>query len=145
VKFSTGIFEDDRKVVENHFNILAQKISTNLTRTFGAEVYIGNIEYNEGSVKVSGRVLVAWLFITPIIQGYAVNQIPPLKSKFVAEAVSKEDSKKEYDITCKTVEKITIQTIEQHEKRSDLKSHKVTITTRDIEKVCQEWVSTQKH
>ena len=141
--FSLGDFEQDKAIVENEVNILIQKITADLTRELGGQFSIGNVEFTKGSIKVSGTVLVAWLFITPIIQGYATNQLPAINTMW-GQGSSPQESEESFNKVCKTVEKITTQTIEEHERNSNIKSKEYTITTKTIETVCEEWTSSQK-
>ncbi|PHR84500.1 MAG: hypothetical protein COA59_05980 [Colwellia sp.] len=137
---SIGDFEYDKSVVEKHFTIVAKLISINLTREIGADLFIGNIEYSEGSVNVNGYVFAAHAFVTSILAGYIVNQLPDVETVFEAVISAPAESQKEYEEICKKIESVTTITIENYEKNKRLKSTETTITTTTIENVCEEWI-----
>ena len=137
---SFGDFEYDRRVVENHFNIIAKLLSEQLTNEIGAEIFIGNIEYSEGSVEVNGYVLGAYTFVTSIISGYIVTQLPDIITDDEAVISTLEESQKNFKQVCEQIENVTNITIEGYEKDNSLKNSKITITTKKIETVCEEWI-----
>jgi len=132
-------FELEKQIVQNHVNIIAQKISARLTNELGGEIFIGEIEYAQGSIKVSCTVVAAWLFIAPIVQGYIIKQLPSTDSLFDETPVAEISEPEEYSRICRTIETVTKEVIEEYEKDTELKSKKTTVKTRKFEEVCSEW------
>lgn len=138
---SKGNFFAEQKLVEKHFTILSQKLSARLTSEFRAEFTVGNVTYTEGSIKVNGVVLAAWMFITPIVQGYITNQMPGIDETFKRDETT---VVAEYSRTCETIETTLTQVIEEYERGTELKSQKTTITRREFREVCDDWMSQNK-
>jgi len=137
----TGHFDNDKVLVENDVNNLTYKIASTLTHVIGEEFSVGYVEYSEGSVKVSGVILAAWMFITPIIQGYVAKELPGIGPPPVETATSPGEI---FANTCTRVETITTQVIEKHQVGNYLQLEKKTIQTKTIDEVCVEWKRKKK-
>ena len=129
-------FEREKFKVEGHLKHMQRELSYFLERELNHTFILGDITYEEGSVRVATVLLATWGFFAPIFQGYITNQLPNLddllpknrKEKVIDRKLQKE---------CEVVETLITEFVSTYEKGSVLKAHKIKIETRKTVEICK--------
>ncbi|EGU9031419.1 hypothetical protein GA076_24770 [Vibrio parahaemolyticus] len=137
-------FPGQRAIVQEHIRALKGRVSNSLMQELGYEFVLEDIEYTQGSVRVNGYILAAWIFVTPILQGYITNQLPNL-SEYYPTNMSANESKRKFKQACRVIERVTTSTIIDFEKGSNVKSRKTVLEVRDTVEVCQDIIEANSY
>ncbi|MCS0048979.1 MULTISPECIES: hypothetical protein [Vibrio diabolicus subgroup] len=129
-------FEYEKLKVEKHLEHMQRELSYFLERELNHKFILGDITYEEGSVRVEAVLLGAWIFFAPILQGYITNQLPNIDEFFPKNRQEKVIDKK-LQKECKSVETLTTEFVSRYEKGSAIKAQETVIETRKTVEICK--------